>query len=139
MPEAGVMVIEGADRFGLAQLHQLRGRVGRGTRDSWCFLLLGESGRAAVDRLNGFASTEDGFAIAELDLEQRGAGNLEGLAQSGATKFVWIDFARDRDLVEQTVSYASAKLRNWDALPEDQREAFAKWFSEDLLEARGNQ
>ena len=139
VPEAGVMVIEGADRFGLAQLHQLRGRVGRGTRDSWCFLLLGESGRAAVDRLNGFASTEDGFAIAELDLEQRGAGNLEGLAQSGATKFVWIDFARDRDLVEQTVSYASAKLRNWDALPEDQREAFAKWFSEDLLEARGNQ
>ena len=139
VPEAGVMVIEGADRFGLAQLHQLRGRVGRGTRDSWCFLLLGESGRGALDRLNGFASTDDGFAIAELDLEQRGAGNLEGLAQSGAAKFEWIDFARDRDLIARAVSYAGEKLARWENLPADQRETFEKWCESDLLEARGNQ
>jgi len=139
VPEAGVMVIEGAARFGLAQLHQLRGRVGRGQAESWCFLLLADADRASVDRLNGFASTDDGFEIAELDLAQRGAGNLEGLAQSGAARFLWLDFVRDRDLIAQAISYAGEKLSHWETLPADQRGTFEKWCESDLLEARGNQ
>lgn len=81
VPEAAVMVVEGADRFGLAQLHQLRGRVGRGSRGSHCFLIA-EPERHG--RLEVLVRTEDGFAIAEEDLRQRGMGDLLGLRQSGA-------------------------------------------------------
>ncbi|MBI1381921.1 MAG: DEAD/DEAH box helicase [Planctomycetaceae bacterium] len=81
VPEATVMVVEGAERFGLAQLHQLRGRVGRSSRPSMCFLIA-EGPRAA--RLEVLVRTDDGFAIAEEDLRQRGMGDLLGLRQSGA-------------------------------------------------------
>ncbi|NLG25841.1 MAG: DNA helicase RecG, partial [Clostridiales bacterium] len=78
VPNASVMVIEGADRFGLSQLHQLRGRVGRGAARSWCFLMAEPS-----DRLNLLASTNDGFEIARKDLELRGPGDLIGFRQAG--------------------------------------------------------
>jgi ATP-dependent DNA helicase RecG len=88
VPNASVMVIEHAERFGLAQLHQLRGRVGRGSRQSFCILLwkgpLGETARA---RLEMMRDTEDGFLIAEKDLELRGGGELLGARQSGAPEF----------------------------------------------------
>src|SRR5918994_3290606 len=80
VPAATVMVIEHPERFGLAQLHQLRGRIGRGAEESYCILL---ADRAAPDRLNGFAATQDGFKIAELDLAERGMGDLIGARQSG--------------------------------------------------------
>ena len=80
IPQATVMVIEGAERFGLSQLHQLRGRVGRSSAASWCFLLGKESAR---ERLQALASTSDGFEIAEQDLLQRGMGDLGGLRQAG--------------------------------------------------------
>lgn len=101
VPEATIMVVEQAERFGLAQLHQLRGRVGRGTARSFCLLLyappLGETARA---RLTIMRETEDGFRIAEEDLKIRGAGDLIGTAQSGLPRFRVADLERDTALME---------------------------------------
>jgi ATP-dependent DNA helicase RecG len=80
VPNASIMLVEHPERFGLAQLHQLRGRIGRGQEESYCILL---SDGPALDRLHAFAATEDGFRIAELDLEERGMGDLIGARQSG--------------------------------------------------------
>lgn len=94
VPQASVMVIESADRFGLSQLHQLRGRVGRGERASWCILVTGDDPTdAGRRRLEVLATTSDGFAIAEADLEQRGAGELAGVRQWGADSFRFADLA----------------------------------------------
>ena len=88
VPNANIMVIEHAERFGLAQLHQLRGRVGRGSRESFCMLLhalpLGETARK---RLETMEATEDGFKIAEMDLELRGGGEVLGARQSGMPEY----------------------------------------------------
>jgi len=97
VPNATIMVIEHPERFGLAQLHQLRGRVGRGSAESHCILLPGTSGEKA--RLVAFAGTTDGFRIAELDLEERGHGELVGARQSGLVGLRFADFARDADLL----------------------------------------
>ncbi|TWB63593.1 ATP-dependent DNA helicase RecG [Nitrospirillum viridazoti] len=100
VPEATIMVVEHAERFGLAQLHQLRGRVGRGERASACLLLytapLGETARA---RLDVMTSTEDGFVIAEKDLELRGAGEVLGTRQSGLPEFRMADITVHADLL----------------------------------------
>ena len=100
VPEAAVMVVEQAERFGLAQLHQLRGRVGRGGRASACILLyrppLGETARARLDVMR---ETDDGFRIAEEDLKLRGAGELLGTRQSGAPAFRLADLSRHGDLL----------------------------------------
>jgi ATP-dependent DNA helicase RecG len=86
VPEATVMAIEGAERFGLAQLHQLRGRVGRSVHQSFCYLLTDADG-ATLDRLKVLEQTNDGFVIAEEDLKRRGEGNLLGTRQSGQVIF----------------------------------------------------
>src|SRR5690606_1198688 len=83
VPRAAVMVIEGADRFGLAQLHQLRGRVGRGGGQAYCFLIADPTTDAAKRRLQLMRTCGDGFALAQADLELRGPGELLGLRQSG--------------------------------------------------------
>lgn len=83
VPNATVMLIEGAERFGLAQLHQLRGRVGRSESQSYCFLFLTDETSTAQQRLVQFAGSTDGFKLAELDLQQRGMGSLFGVNQSG--------------------------------------------------------
>ena len=100
VPEATVMVIEHAERFGLAQLHQLRGRIKRGFEASTCILLynppLSENSRA---RLNIMRETEDGFRIAEEDLELRGGGELLGTRQSGFDEFRLADLSAHKDLL----------------------------------------
>lgn len=83
VPNATVILIEGAERFGLAQLHQLRGRVGRGSFQSYCFLFTSELSHLDSERLQVFSKTNDGFALAELDLEQRGFGDIFGSQQTG--------------------------------------------------------
>ncbi len=100
VPEAGVMVIEHAERFGLAQLHQLRGRVGRGTRRASCLLLYGAPlGANARARLEIMRRTEDGFEIAEEDLRLRGPGELLGSRQSGLPALLLADLAAHADLL----------------------------------------
>jgi len=98
VPNATVMLIEHAERFGLAQLHQLRGRVGRGAAASHCILLCDVA--AATPRLRAFTETTDGFRIAELDLQERGMGELAGARQSGGTLLRYANFATDLPLLE---------------------------------------
>lgn len=101
VPNASVMVIESAEKFGLSQLHQLRGRVGRGSEKSYCILLSGSQvGKDAKDRLKVMCSTNDGFKIAEKDLELRGPGDIQGTRQSGALDFKLANIVDDRALLE---------------------------------------
>jgi ATP-dependent DNA helicase RecG len=101
VPNASVMVIESAEKFGLSQLHQLRGRVGRGSEKSYCILLSGNQiGRDAKDRLHVMCSTNDGFKIAEKDLELRGPGDIQGTRQSGALNFKLANIVDDRGLLD---------------------------------------
>ena len=101
VPNASVMVIESAEKFGLPQLHQLRGRVGRGAEKSYCILLTGN--RLSVDarqRLKIMCETNDGFVIAEKDLEIRGPGEIEGTRQSGILNFKFADLVKDKRMME---------------------------------------
>jgi ATP-dependent DNA helicase RecG len=101
VPNASVMVIESAEKFGLSQLHQLRGRVGRGSEQSYCILLSSvKASREAKDRLKIMCSTNDGFVIAEKDLEIRGPGDIDGTRQSGALNFKLANIINDRAAME---------------------------------------
>lgn len=101
VPNATVMVIESAEKFGLSQLHQLRGRVGRGSEKSFCILLTSNKlSNDAKERLKIICETNDGFKIAEKDLELRGPGNIEGTRQSGMLNFKLADIVQDRPLVD---------------------------------------
>jgi ATP-dependent DNA helicase RecG len=121
VPNATVMLIEHPERFGLSQLHQLRGRVGRGAEASYC-ILLGDFGGDAGDRLRIFASTEDGFAIAQADMEIRGYGNLFGEEQSGDEGYRIADPVRDERLNVQAQAVAERML---DADPELEKKEHA--------------
>jgi ATP-dependent DNA helicase RecG len=113
VPEATIMVIEHAERFGLAQLHQLRGRVGRGDRQSYCVLLFkGPLGEAAEARLAMMRDTEDGFLIAEKDLELRGGGEVLGARQSGLPEFRLADVPGFETLLAVARDDAQLMLRN---------------------------
>ncbi len=110
VPNASLMVIESAERFGLAQLHQLRGRIGRGSRESVCILLFGANlSEGARERLRIIFETADGFEIARRDLELRGPGEVLGERQSGAPLLRFADLERDQDLVE-AAQRAAAEL-----------------------------
>ncbi|HZB27994.1 MAG TPA: helicase-related protein, partial [Gemmatimonadales bacterium] len=98
VPNASIMLIEHPDRFGLAQLHQLRGRIGRGASESYCILMAEGN---TPDRLHAFAATQDGFKIAELDLEERGMGDLIGARQSGGFEIRHAQLPTDADLLAQ--------------------------------------
>ncbi len=101
VPNATVMVIENAERFGLSQLHQLRGRVGRGSEQSYCLLVAGDHSKKTKERLKVIESTTDGFKIAEADLKLRGPGEIMGTRQSGMPDLKLGDIARDTEIIEQ--------------------------------------
>ena len=107
VPRATIIVIENAERFGLAALHQLRGRVGRGNQQSYCILLYGRNiSEYGLKRLDVLTETDDGFAIAEQDLIMRGTGELLGTRQSGWINYHFVDYARHRDLFKLAASAA---------------------------------
>ncbi|GMV77796.1 MAG: ATP-dependent DNA helicase RecG [Chitinophagaceae bacterium] len=107
VPNATVMVIESSEKFGLSQLHQLRGRVGRGNEKSYCILLTGSKlSIDAKERINMMCRTNNGFEIAEKDLELRGPGDVEGTRQSGALNFKIASIINDKDILEKAKSIA---------------------------------
>ena len=102
VPNATCMVIEQADRFGMAQLHQLRGRVGRGSEQSYCFLIYNKNlSETGIERMKALRQSTDGFYIAEQDLKTRGPGELQGTAQAGELAFSIADISRDKELLLQ--------------------------------------
>ncbi|MEX2613860.1 MAG: ATP-dependent DNA helicase RecG, partial [Gaiellaceae bacterium] len=111
VPNATIMIVQEADRFGLAQLHQLRGRVGRGAEQSYCLLVSrqrDELTEGAVERLEAMVATTDGFELAERDLEIRGEGQLLGARQSGLSDLRFVRLRRDRELLERARESARA-------------------------------
>ncbi|WP_242119210.1 ATP-dependent DNA helicase RecG [Aestuariivivens sediminicola] len=113
VPNATVMVIESAERFGLSQLHQLRGRVGRGADQSYCILMTGHKlSNDSRTRLQTMVSTNDGFEIAEVDLKLRGPGDLMGTQQSGVLNLRIADIVKDRDILQTARYYAKKVLRD---------------------------
>ncbi|AYD46669.1 ATP-dependent DNA helicase RecG [Arachidicoccus soli] len=107
VPNASVMIIESSEKFGLSQLHQLRGRVGRGSEKSYCVLLTGQKlSNDARERIKIMCATNDGFKIAEKDLELRGPGEIEGTKQSGALNFKLASLINDREILEAAKLYA---------------------------------
>ncbi|NNL02769.1 MAG: ATP-dependent DNA helicase RecG [Eudoraea sp.] len=114
IPNASVMIIESAERFGLSQLHQLRGRVGRGAEQSYCILMTGHKlSSDSKTRLETMTSTNDGFEIAEVDLKLRGPGDLMGTQQSGILNLKIADIVKDNDILK-TARYYAIKILNED-------------------------
>ncbi|MAO71217.1 MAG: hypothetical protein CMD02_01750 [Flavobacteriales bacterium] len=113
VPNASVMIIESAERFGLSQLHQLRGRVGRGSDQSYCILMSGNKlSNEAKHRLKTMVETNDGFKISEVDLSLRGAGDIMGTKQSGYLQFKIGDLTKDIKILEYSRKIAVEILKN---------------------------
>jgi ATP-dependent DNA helicase RecG len=127
IPNATVMLIEDADRYGISQLHQLRGRIGRGEHASLCLLF----GRRDARRLQALAGESDGFKLAEIDLEMRGEGELVGTRQSGITQYRFVEFPRDAELQERARLYGRSVMDRDPALAEPEHALIA-----DALRAR---
>ncbi|MGP1612393.1 MAG: ATP-dependent DNA helicase RecG [Catonella sp.] len=115
VPNATVMMIENADRFGLASLHQLRGRIGRGSAQSYCIFMSGNTSKEAMERLKILNTSNDGFKIAEEDMKMRGSGDVFGIRQSGEMAFNLGDVIGDADILKltsETVKCMSDKIKN---------------------------
>ncbi len=126
VPDANIMVIENSERFGLAQLHQLRGRVGRGEKESFCILMHSDSlTELSEKRLQIITETNDGFVIAEEDLKLRGPGDILGLSQTGQPSFTFFDLLANQELQAEAERLAQKVIR----LPvEQQRRIVERWF-----------
>ena len=121
VPNASVMVIESAEKFGLSQLHQLRGRVGRGSEKSYCILLTSQKlTNEAKERLKIMTATNNGFQIAEKDLELRGPGEIEGTRQSGALNLKLADLIKDKAILEEAKNAAEAIVTHDPELQSDE-------------------
>lgn len=123
VPNATVMMVENAERFGLAQLHQLRGRVGRGSFQSYCIFISSSSDEKTMERLNILSSTNDGFKIASEDLRLRGPGELFGVRQSGEFAFRVADIYADSSLLEEADRFADKLLKDDKRLQKDENKA----------------
>lgn len=134
VPNASLMIVEGAERMGLAQLHQLRGRVGRGEARSTCVLLYGSKlSRAAHERLKVMRETTDGFVIAEKDLELRGPGEILGTRQTGLQELRVADLARDADLLPLVVALSDQLEAEY---PERVAALIRRWIKSDVEYAK---
>jgi ATP-dependent DNA helicase RecG len=135
IPNAAVMLIEHAERFGLAQLHQLRGRVGRGDAPGQCLLIVDEDAREALDRVKLLKKINDGFELAEKDLELRGMGQLFGFRQHGLPGLKIADLARDTKMMEAAVQEAQNLLRADPKLNKPDHvsalDALRRWWGQD--------
>ena len=128
VPNASLMIIENPERLGLAQLHQLRGRVGRGAVASHCVLLYGSPlSQHSRERLNAMRETSDGFLIAEKDLQLRGPGEVLGTRQTGAVEFRIADLQRDGDLLPQVKAVAQQLLIEF---PEKVEPLIHRWLGQ---------
>jgi ATP-dependent DNA helicase RecG len=130
VPNASVMIIENTERFGLSQLHQLRGRVGRGAEQSYCILMSSfKLSSESRERIHTMVRTNNGFDIAEADLRLRGPGNMEGTQQSGALNFRIADLARDGKILK-TAREIAARILDDDPLLERPEHHPVKWYDE---------
>jgi len=131
VPEATVMMVEHAERFGLSQLHQLRGRVGRKNRPSVCLLMVGrEQGEEAAARLSVMERTNDGFRIAEEDLKIRGPGEFAGVRQSGIPDLVFSDIVRDARILAKSREIANLLLVRDPDLTHPEHAGLKRWIQE---------
>lgn len=125
VPNATVMVIEDAERYGLSALHQLRGRVGRGTQESWCFLVSSHQGQNAQQRLRFLSQNTDGFAVAQYDLETRGPGDFFGSRQHGLPALRIAELTTDTALLQAAQKEAQALLQEDPKLGQPQHQTLA--------------
>ena len=131
IPNASVMIIESAERFGLSQLHQLRGRVGRGAEQSYCILMTSyKLSSDSKTRMETMVQTNDGFEIAEVDLKLRGPGDLMGTQQSGVLNLQIADIVRDRDILALARNYALKLLKSDAAMEKPEHAALRNVFIE---------
>ena len=131
IPNASVMIIESAERFGLSQLHQLRGRVGRGAEQSYCILMTGQKlSSDSKTRMETMVRTNDGFEIAEVDLKLRGPGDLMGTQQSGVLNLQIADIVRDRDILQLAREYAVKLLKEDAGMQKPEHAALRNVFIE---------
>ena len=129
IPNASILLVNNPERFGLSQLHQLRGRVGRGGNDGACYLLLsGDVGAAARERLSFFAANDDGFKVAEEDLRLRGPGEIWGFRQSGYPQFRLINPLSDQRIVQLSWDESTRLLERDPALSHSENRALAVYF-----------
>jgi len=128
VPNASVMIIVNAERFGLSQLHQLRGRVGRGAYKSYCILLGEKTTKMARERINAMVTTHDGFKLAELDLKLRGPGEILGTKQSGLPEFKLGDLVNDEPLLHLAYRVARKIFEQDPELSASDHQPLAQWF-----------
>ncbi|WP_051200469.1 ATP-dependent DNA helicase RecG [Butyrivibrio sp. XPD2002] len=134
VPNATVMMIENSERFGLAQLHQLRGRVGRGKAQSYCIFINTSGREEAKERLDIMNHSNDGFKIAEEDLKQRGPGDLFGIRQSGEMSFHVADIYQDAALIREAASLADTLLSEDPDLIMEENAPLKEWLSSNLFD-----
>jgi ATP-dependent DNA helicase RecG len=135
VPNASVMIIENAERFGLAQLHQLRGRVGRGAEQSFCILMTGHKlSNESKQRISVMCKTNDGFVIAEEDLKLRGPGDIEGTQQSGVVKLRLADLVNDAPVLEAARDAASQLIEADSTLSQPQHKALLDYMEQNSKE-----
>ena len=131
VPNASVMIIESAERFGLSQLHQLRGRVGRGAEQSYCILMTGHKlSNDSRTRLETMVRSNDGFEIAEVDLKLRGPGDIMGTQQSGVLNLKIADIVKDRDILQQARYYAKKVLKDDPTLSYPENKVLLKTYKQ---------
>jgi ATP-dependent DNA helicase RecG len=135
VPNASVMVIENAERFGLSQLHQLRGRVGRGAEQSFCILITGHKlSSESKQRISVMCETNDGFVIAEQDLKLRGPGDIQGTQQSGVVNLRLADLVHDGKILEVARSTAQNLIESDPSLSKPEHYSLLKFLQEEVKE-----